>query len=63
MTVEDAKVAYEAALANGGISVQPPTTLADEVTRTQQVVAEVKLYGDVVMRFVSGDFQVLMSTK
>ena len=40
------------------MAVQPPTTLADAASGTEQTVAEVALYGDVVMRFVSGSFQV-----
>ena len=63
MTVEDAKVAFDAAIANGGVSVQPPTTLTDAATGSQQVVAEVNLYGDVVMRFISGSFQVTTPAK
>ena len=43
---------------HGATAVQPPTTLADAATGTEQTVAEVALYGDVVMRFVSGSFQV-----
>lgn len=38
-----------------------PTLLEDEASNTEQMVAEVQLYGDVVLRFVSGSFQV--STK
>jgi 4-hydroxyphenylpyruvate dioxygenase len=37
--------------------VQAPSTYQDAATGTEQVVAEVKLYGDVVMRLVSGSFQ------
>ena len=38
--------------------MQPPLTLHDEATGTSQCVAEVKLYGDVVLRFVSGSYKV-----
>ena len=58
ISVADAGAAFEAAVAHGAVSVQPPTTLADAATGTEQTVAEVSLYGDVVMRFVSGSFQV-----
>lgn len=37
VTVEDAQLAFDAAVANGGEGVQPPTTLTDEATGTQQV--------------------------
>ncbi len=45
-------------MANGGIGVLPPTTLRDDATGTEQVVSEVVAYGDVVLRYVSGSFQV-----
>ncbi|KAK9817847.1 hypothetical protein WJX72_003032 [[Myrmecia] bisecta] len=57
IAVGDAQKAYEAATANGAIGVLPPTTLEDAESGTPQVVAEVQLYGDVVLRFVSGSFQ------
>lgn len=37
--MEDAKLAYEAAVANGAVGVQPPTTLTDEATGTVQARA------------------------
>ena len=49
VTVDDAKQAYEASVANGGRGVLPPTDLGGGV-----VIAEVSLYGDVVLRYVSG---------
>ncbi len=58
ISVADAGTAFEAAVAHGATAVQPPTTLADEASGTEQTVAEVALYGDVVMRFVSGSFRV-----
>jgi len=63
ISVADAGAAFEAAVGHGAVAVQPPTTLADEATGTEQTVAEVSLYGDVVMRFVSGSFQVGHSDK
>ena len=57
----DAKAAFETAVANGAQAVQPPTELHDKATSTSQCVAEVALYGDVVLRFVSGSYQVLAS--
>ena len=57
--VDDAAEAFRIATAHGAVAVQPPTPLRDESTGGQQVVAEVLLYGDVVLRFVSGkDFKV-----
>lgn len=54
--VQDAKEAYEAALRNGAHGVLPPTDIPTnyegQFTGECQM-AEVKLYGDVVLRFVS----------
>lgn len=58
MHVEDARAAYEQCVANGGRPVLPPTEREDPATSTTQVVSEIELYGDVVLRFVSGTFQV-----
>ena len=49
VTVDDAKQAYEASVANGGRGVLPPTDLGGGV-----VITEVSLYGDVVLQYVSG---------
>ena len=54
----DAETAYRAAVQNGAVSAQEPTLLTDAATGAQQTVAEVQLYGDVVLRLVSGPFQV-----
>lgn len=55
--VEDAADAHNKATANGAISRLEPVTLKDEETGTEQVVSEVLLYGDVILRFVSGSYQ------
>lgn len=44
-------------MANGGKGVRAPVTLHDGAGGTA-VVSEVGLYGDVVLRFISGDWQV-----
>ncbi|MDA9097678.1 4-hydroxyphenylpyruvate dioxygenase [bacterium] len=49
VTVDDATDAYEKSIANGGRGALPPTDLGDGVQ-----IAEVSLYGDVVLRYVSG---------
>ena len=58
--VTDAKVAYESAVKNGAVGVTEPTVLEnfneEVVTMKQQQecqMAEVSLYGDVVLRFIS----------
>lgn len=58
LLVDDAREAYTVATANGGVGVLAPLELKDEASGSSQVISEVKLYGDVVMRFVSGSFQV-----
>ena len=57
MLVEDAREAYERSVENGARSALPPTELHDSETGTSQTVAEVELYGDVVLRYVSGSYQ------
>lgn len=54
--VGDAADAYAVSVANGAEGVLSPTTLTDAATGTTTVLAEVKLYGDVVLRYVSGDY-------
>jgi hypothetical protein len=56
--VDDAEAAYNTSVQHGAVSVLAPVTLTDEPTGTTQVIAEVKLYGDVVLRFISGSFKV-----
>ncbi|BBN09409.1 4-hydroxyphenylpyruvate dioxygenase [Marchantia polymorpha subsp. ruderalis] len=53
LLVEDAEQAYAVSVENGAISVLEPHTLTDDSTGGKQKLAEVKLYGDVVMRFIS----------
>ena len=55
--VEDARQAHDVSVAHGARSVLPPRELADAASGTSQVVSEVALYGDVVLRYVSGTFQ------
>ena len=55
--VADARQAFEAAVAGGATPVQPPTLLEDAASGTQQTVGEVALYGDVVLRLVSGSYK------
>lgn len=55
--VKDVRMAYECAVKNGAVSVLEPTSipnLSGEKMKTCQI-AEVSLYGDVVLRFVSFD--------
>lgn len=54
--VSDAEEAFQTSVENGAIAVQQPTVLKDEITGTSSTVSEVVLYGDVVLRYVSGDY-------
>ena len=56
--MEDAAEAYRLATTNGARGCLQPTTLHCESSGQDQTVAEVELYGDVRLRFVSGSFQV-----
>lgn len=51
--VGDASKAFRACVEKGGVPVQEPMTMTSE-DGSSCVVAEVKLYGDVVLRYVSG---------
>ena len=57
LSCPDAKKAYDVCQKQKpGSGVLEPTTLTDKETGKTQVVAEVKLVNDVVIRFISGDF-------
>uniref|UniRef100_A0A7S0UWB0 4-hydroxyphenylpyruvate dioxygenase n=1 Tax=Polytomella parva TaxID=51329 RepID=A0A7S0UWB0_9CHLO len=59
LIVDDANDAFEKAVANGAEPVQSPVTLesSSPIESGYQVVSEVMLYGDVVLRFISGPFR------
>ena len=46
----DADQAFHTSVENGAIPVLAPQVLTDEVTGKSSTIAEVKLYGDVVLR-------------
>lgn len=56
ITVEDAKQAFEVAVQNGGKPKHTPSVVQGSDGQ-QSVIAEVHMYGDVVMRFISGSFE------
>ena len=58
--VQDARMAYESAVRNGAVSVLEPTSIPNYNNGEKEIVydcriAEVSLYGDVVLRFISFD--------
>jgi 4-hydroxyphenylpyruvate dioxygenase len=54
--VADAAEAYHVSTANGAVGLLPPTTLKDDATNTCSMVSEIRAYGDVIIRWVSGDY-------
>lgn len=54
--VGDVNIAFSTAVANGAIPVLPPTVLTDRASGLTKTIAEVKHTGDVVLRFINGDF-------
>ena len=56
--MDDAREAYETATANGAEGVLPLTELRGSGSGGSALVSEIRAYGDCVLRFVSGDFQV-----
>mmetsp|Transcript_32180 Transcript_32180/g.81790 ORF Transcript_32180/g.81790 Transcript_32180/m.81790 type:complete len:476 (-) Transcript_32180:554-1981(-) len=55
LVVEDAAHAFEESVKHGGVPVLPPTPLPAGSATPTHTIAEVKLYGDVVLRYISGD--------
>ena len=55
--VDSAEEAYRECVAHGGVGVLEPTVLHDTKTGTSLTISEVKAYGDVVFRWVSGDYE------
>ena len=62
--VKDARMAYECAVNNGAVSVLEPTSIPNLSVEKMKAcqIAEVSLYGDVVLRFVSFDDSEKMNT-
>jgi hypothetical protein len=56
--VDDAAEAFRISTSRGGDPVSPPWTRTDAASGTSCTCAEIRLYGDCVLRFVSGGFQV-----
>lgn len=52
----DAAEAFDVATSNGASGVQSPYTVVDEVTKTSLTISETKLFGDTVLRWVSGSY-------
>lgn len=57
LRVADAAEAFHTSVKHGAIAVQPPTVLVDQATGTSLTMSEVILYGDVVFRYLSGDYK------
>eukprot|EP01018_Ginkgo_biloba_P030703 Gb_36778 [translate_table: standard] len=51
--VDDAEIAFKESVKNGAIAGLEPHVLIDDATGGKACISEVKLYGDVVLRYVS----------
>jgi 4-hydroxyphenylpyruvate dioxygenase len=54
--VTDASEAYRISTENGAVGVLKPTCLLDKVSGEMMVISEIRMFGDVVIRWVSGTF-------
>lgn len=54
--VSDASEAFRISVENGAVPSLPPHTLVDRASGKSSVVSEIKMFGDVVIRWISGDF-------
>ena len=56
VVVDDAREAFDISVRRGAVPVLSPVEIRDEESGEDQVFSEVRLYGDVVLRYVSGSF-------
>lgn len=54
--VADAAESFARSVANGAFPVLAPVELLDRTTGKSQTISEIKMFGDVVIRWVSGEF-------
>ena len=54
--VKDAAEAFTLSTTAGAVAVTPPYTTVDKVTSKSLTISEIKLFGDSLIRWVSGDF-------
>lgn len=54
--VEDAEAAFDISVRHGAIPMTPPTRSLNEESGKKQIFSEVFLYGDTILRYVSGDY-------
>jgi 4-hydroxyphenylpyruvate dioxygenase len=54
--VKDAAEAFTLSTAAGAVAATPPYTTVDKVTSKSLTISEIKLFGDSLIRWVSGDF-------
>lgn len=55
--VEDAAQAFDLSVKNGAVAVLAPHTLVDRKSGASLIISEIQLFGDSVIRWVSGDFR------
>eukprot|EP01035_Chromulina_nebulosa_P017023 gene17023-22529_t len=56
LVVEDSTEAYNISTINGAIGKLSPTTLIDRKTNEVSVISEIQLFGDTVIRWISGNY-------
>lgn len=54
--VKDAAEAYASSVSNGARGILKPQTLVDKSGRGTMVISEIAMFGDTVIRWISGDF-------
>mmetsp|Transcript_27648 Transcript_27648/g.38090 ORF Transcript_27648/g.38090 Transcript_27648/m.38090 type:complete len:385 (+) Transcript_27648:221-1375(+) len=54
--VDDSELAYQTCMKNGAVGVLEPITMIDSKSLKSAVISEIKMFGDVVIRWMSGDF-------
>ena len=55
--VSDAVNAFAISTSNGAIPVLPPTVITDRASGKSSTISEIQHVGDVVIRWISGDFE------
>ena len=55
--VVDSELAYTLSVANGAEGILRPTLIVDRCTQKSIVISEIKLFGDTVLRWISGDYE------
>lgn len=55
--MSDARDAHDTSVRNGAVSILAPSELIDKRTGQSCVISEIQLFGDSVIRWISGNFE------